>query len=151
MFKKEKKDNNQLDLNLKESPLNSIAKYKERFGLMRAKWDIRKYTKSSWVWFTIVISISLIITQVVTILENINILPNKIPILKIYIEANSTLASTEYIYLLPSLSFLILFIGILFSNRYYNKERDLSNTLLWTVLLSNLIMTVSLIRLINIY
>jgi hypothetical protein len=151
MFKKEKEESSQLDLNLKQSPFNSVAKYKERFGLMRAKWDIKRYTKSSWVWFTIILSLSLLVTQVLTIMENYHILPNKIPILKFYIESDSTLASTEYIYLIPVLSFLILFLGIFFSNKFYNKERDLSNTLLWTVLLGNFIMTVSLIRLINIY
>ena len=151
MFKKESKERSQLDLNLKESPLNSVTKYTERLSLMRAKWDIRRYTKSGWVWFTVIISISLLITQILTIIDNYNKLPNKIPILKIYIESDSTLASTEYIYLIPILSFLMIFLGIFFSNKFYNKERNLSNTLLWTVLLSSFIMTVSLIRLVNIY
>jgi hypothetical protein len=55
------------------------------------------------------------------------------------------------IYLAPTLSFLIVIVGIVVSNRYYNKERDLSNTLLWVMFLANLIITIALIRIINIY
>jgi hypothetical protein len=151
MSKKSKSENEQLDLKLKESPLNTIAKYKERFDLFRAQWDIRRYTKSSWVWLTIILSISLVVTQVYTIQENLNILPQKIPLLQIYVDANKTLVSTDLIYLAPVTSILIIILGIIFSNKFYNKERNLSNTLLWTMFLGNLIVTVALIRLINIY
>jgi hypothetical protein len=151
MPKKSKQDNNQLDLELKESPLNSIAKYKERFELFRAKWDIRRYTKSSWVWLTIILSISLLVTQLYTIQERISRLPKQIPLLQIYVDSNKTLVSTNFIYLAPVISGLIIIAGIFFSNKYYNKERELSNTLLWTMFLGNLIIAVALIRLINLY
>jgi hypothetical protein len=151
MPKKEAEGNNQLNLKLKQSPLNGIAKYKERFELFRAKWDIKRYTKSTWVWFTIVITISLIVTQIYTIQEQINILPNQIPLFQIYVDANQTLVKTDFIYTIPGISVLILVLGVIFSNKYYNKERNLSNTLLWTMLLSNLIITTALIRLINLY
>lgn len=146
----EKKDE-QLNLKLKESPFNDLVKYKERFELFRVKWDIRKYTKSSWVWFTIVLSLSLIATQFYTVLENYELLPKKIPIFQIYVNSEDTLAPSSLIYLAPTLSFLIVIVGIVVSNRYYNKERDLSNTLLWVMFLANLIITIALIRIINIY
>jgi hypothetical protein len=146
----EKKEE-QLNLKLKESPLNSITKYKERFELFRAKWDIRKYTKSSWVWFCIILSFSLIATQLFTILEDYSLLPQKIPIFQIYVNAEDTLAPSSFIYLPPILSFLTVIAGIVVSNRYYNKERDLSNTLLWVMFLANLIITIALIRIINLY
>jgi hypothetical protein len=146
----EKKEE-QLNLKLKESPLNGLAKYKERFELFRAKWDIRKYTKSSWVWFSIVLSFSLIATQLFTILEEYSLLPKKTPIFQIYVNSEDTLASSSLIYLAPILSFLIVIVGIVVSNRYYNKERDLSNTLLWVMFLANLVITIALIRIINIY
>jgi hypothetical protein len=151
MPKKETEENKQLNLKIKQSPLNSIAKYKERFELFRAKWDMKRYTKSTWVWFTIVISISLIITQIYTIQEQIELLPNKLPLFQIYVDSNKTLAATNFIYTIPALSVLILILGIIFSNKYYNKERNLSNTLLWSMLLANFIMTIALIRLINLY
>jgi hypothetical protein len=151
MPRKPKQKKNQLDLDLKESPLNSIAKYKERFELFRAKWDIRRYTKSSWVWLTIILSISMIVTQLYTVQETIKTLPNMIPLLQIYVDSNQTLVSTNYIYLAPIISGLIILLGIIFSNKYYNKERELSNTLLWSMFLGNLIITVALIRLINLY
>lgn len=151
MPQKQRLENSQLDLKLKESPLNSVAKYKERFELFRAKWDIRKYTKSNWVWFTIVLSLSLILTQIYTILDKYSILPNQIPVFQIFVDAKMALASKEFMYLFPISSLSIVLIGIIFSNKYYNKERDLSNTLLWVMFLSNLIITVALIRLINLY
>jgi hypothetical protein len=151
MPKKSKPKNKQLNLKLKESPLNFLAKFKERIELSRARWDIKKYTKSSWVWFTLVISISLIVTQIYTIQESFTTLPKRIPLFQIYVDASKALAGTKYIYLIPAISILIVVTGIIFSNKYYNKKRNLSNTLLLSMLLGNLIITVALIRLINLY
>jgi hypothetical protein len=151
MSKKSKTETKQLDLKLKQSPFNAIAKYKERFEFFRAKWDIRRYTKSTWVWFTITISISLIVTQIFTIQENISRFPKFIPIFQIFIDADKSLGQTNFIYLVPGISLLILVLGIVISNKYYNKERNLSNTLLWSMLLANFIITIALIRLINLY
>lgn len=148
---KKKKEEDQLELNIKHSPLNFIAKYKERFEISRARWDVKRYTKSSWVLFNIVVAIFLIITQITTIQEGFPKLPNKIPLLQIYIDATSVLTSKEYIYLMPSFSIFLLIFGIILSNKFYNKERTLSNTLLWSMLLSLFIITISLIRLTNLY
>jgi hypothetical protein len=151
MRKKRKQKDLQLSLNLKHSLFNGLAKYKERFEMFRAQWDIKKYTKSAWVWFTIVLSLSFLITQIYTIQEKISILPKQIPIFQIYIDSNKTLAPTNYIYFIPALSLLITVVGIIFSNKYYNQEKQLSNTLLWVMFLANLVITISLIRLINLY
>lgn len=151
MSKETQEENNQLSLKLKQSPLNIVAKYKERFELFRAKWDIRRYTKSTWVWLTIILSLSLIVTQVFTIQDSISFLPNYIPLLQIFVDPTKTLTSTEYIYAIPILSSIILIVGIIISNKFYNKERNLSNTLLWVMLLSNFVITTALIRLINLY
>ena len=88
MPKEKRKKDDQLELNLKQSVFSGIAKYKNRFELFRAKWDIKRYTKSNWVWFTIIISLSLLITQIYTIVEKFSSLPTKLPILQIYIDAN---------------------------------------------------------------
>ncbi len=149
--KKTEEKNKQLNLKLKHSLFNGLAKYKERFELSRAQWDIKRYTKSSWVWFTIILSLSLLITQLYTIQESISLLPKQIPIFQIYVDSNQTLAPTKYIYFIPTLSAIIIIVGIIFSNKYYNQEKDLSNTLLWVMFLANLVITVSLIRLINLY
>ena len=141
----------QLDLGLKQSPFNTITKHKERFNLFRARWDTRRYTKSTWVWFVIVISISLITTQIVTIQENIELLPTQIPLYQFFIDNTLRLTSSKYIYFIPGISGFLFVVSILFSNKYYNKERSLSNLLLLTSLLSILIMTISLIRLFNLY
>ncbi|MCK9415625.1 MAG: hypothetical protein PHG60_01585 [Candidatus Dojkabacteria bacterium] len=151
MPREKKEQNKQLGLKLKESPLNSIAKYKERFELFRAQWDIKRYTKSNWVWLIIILSVALLVTQIYTIQESIHLLPKKIPLFQIYVDANKTLAPTKYVYLIPIISASILILGIIFSNKYYNRERSLSNTLLWGVFLGNLVITISLIRLINLY
>ena len=141
----------QLDLGLKQSPLNNIVKHKENFELLRARWDIRKYTKSSWVWFCIVISISLIVTQGFSIVENITLLPMKFPLYQFYVDNTQKLTSSEYIYMAPAISIILLIVGIFFSNKFYNKERNLSNTLLLLMLTSIATITVALIRLIHLY
>ena len=151
MSKEKVKKNDQLQLSLKQSFFSGIAKYKNRFELFRAKWDIKRYTKSNWVWFTIIISISLLITQVFTILEKFSLLPTKLPILQVYIDASSTLIKKEFIYLIPGISLLLIIIDVVFSNKYYNKERNLANTLLWTMILAVTIATLALIRLIDLY
>jgi hypothetical protein len=151
MSKEKNLENKQLNLKLKESPFNLLAKYKERFEISRAKWDIKKYTKSTWVWFTIVLSISLITTQIFTILEKASSLPKKIPLLRIYVDPNETLASGNLIFIIPIVSIVILITGIIVSNKVYNKERNLSGTLLWAMFLANFVMTIALIRLINLY
>ncbi|MCD4756034.1 hypothetical protein K8R20_00210 [bacterium] len=149
--KEKKLKEKQFDLGLKQSPLNAIAKRKERLELLRAKWDTRGYTKSSWVWLTIVLSISFITTQILTIQENIPLLPKQIPLYQLYTDNLQRLTPANYIYLIPSISCLLLITSIFFSNRYYNKERTLSNLLLHITLLATLIMTISLIRIINLY
>jgi formate hydrogenlyase subunit 3/multisubunit Na+/H+ antiporter MnhD subunit len=149
--KEKKPKEKQLNLGLKQSPFNILIKQKERFDLFRARWDTKKYTKSNWVWFTIITSISLIITQFVTIKENLNLLPKQVPIFQFYIDNSQRLASDKYIYIMPLLSIFILLLTIIFSNKYYNKERDLSNTLLLISLLSILLITTALIRIINLY
>jgi hypothetical protein len=151
MSKSQKVKDQQLKLNLKHSLFNGLAKYKERFEMFRAQWDIKKYTKSTWVWFTIVLSLSFLITQIYTIQEKISMLPNQIPIFQIYIDSNKTLAPANYIYIIPATTMIIIILGITFSNKYYNQEKELSNTLLWVMFLANLVITVSLIRLINLY
>jgi len=149
--KKKEPKKKQLNLGLKQSPFNILTKHKEKFELFRAKWDTKRYTKSTWVWFSIVISISLITTQIVVIQEKIKSLPKQIPLFQFYIDNTQRLASSTLIYLIPTISVIILLLGIIFSNKYYNKERVLSNFLLLTTLLATLIMSVSLIRLINLY
>jgi len=151
MSKGSAKKDDQLKLSLKQSFFSGIAKYKNRFELFRAKWDIKRYTKSNWVWFTIIISISLLVTQIYTIIEKFSSLPTKIPILQIYVDANSTLARKEFIYLIPSVSLILIIAGVIFSNSYYNKERNLANTLLWTMILGVAVATLALIRLIDLY
>ena len=146
-----KKGDDQLKLNLKQSFFSGIAKYKNRFEIFRAKWDIKRYTKSNWVWFTIIVSISLLITQIYTILEKFSLLPTKLPILQIYIDANRTLIGRDLIYLIPGISLLLIVIDVIFSNKYYNKERNLANTLLLSMMLGVMIATIALIRLIDLY
>ena len=151
MPKEKRKKDDQLELNLKQSVFSGIAKYKNRFELFRAKWDIKRYTKSNWVWFTIIISLSLLITQIYTIVEKFSSLPTKLPILQIYIDANKTLIAKDLIYLIPAISLILIIVDVIFSNKYYNKERNLANTLLLSMVLGVGIATIALIRLIDLY
>lgn len=141
----------QLDLGLKHHPFNIFSKYRERFELTRARWDTRKYTKSTWVWFSITLSIALITTQIITIQEQFSLLPQEIPIFQFYIDNIQRLAPFQMIYSIPATSAMIFVFGVIFSHKYYGSEKNLSNVLLLTMFLSISIISISLIKLLNLY
>lgn len=141
----------QLNLGLKQSPLNIFRKYRDEISSLKARLDIRKYSKSTWVWFCIILSTSFIITQIYSVQQSLTTLPERIPLYQIYVDNTQRLSDTDFIYLIPGLSLIILLTGIGISNRMYNKERNLSNVLLLTMLISIATMSIALIRLINLY
>ena len=148
MKKKEKdKKEKQLDFGLKNPPQNIYYKYKDQYELWLSKLETHRFMKDLLMWFVLIMSVSLIATQVYTIL-NLEILPSKIPVLNYFFILNLRLVNSIWIYLFPSLSILVLILGFLFANKYYHRERELSKTLLVVILLTTLSLSVLFFKLV---
>jgi len=146
MKKKEKKEK-QLDFGLKNPPQNIYYKYKDQYELWLSKLETHRFIKDLLVWFVLIMSISLITTQIYTIL-NLEILPTRIPVLNYFFTLSLRLVDSNWIYLYPSLSILSLILGFLFANKYYHRERELSKTLLVVILLTTLSLSVIFFKLV---
>lgn len=135
-MKKEKKEK-QLNFGLRNTPKNIYFKYKEQYDIWLAGLETKKFIKDPLTWLTIVISISLIVTQVYMI-ETKDRIPSKIPVFNYFLSPIEKLVQNEYVYLFPLLSIIILLVTIFLSNKYYHKERDLSQIIIITTLLVNI-------------
>jgi len=134
-MKKEKKEK-QLDFGLRGTPRNVYYKYKKQYDLWLAGLETKKFVKDPLTWLTIILSISLVVTQVYLI-ESKDKIPQKVPIFNYFLNPVKKLAYDEYLYSLPLLCILILLLTIFLSNKYYHKERDLSKIIMIVALLVN--------------
>ena len=149
-MKKKKEKEKQLDFGLKNTPKNIYYKYKDQYELWLAGLETKKFIKDPFTWFTLVISFSLITTQMLTIEGEENI-PSKIPILNYYINPSLRLVHNEYVYLFPLLAISLVVISIYFSSKNYHRERSLSKLILLAMLLSNLSLCLILLKLFLIF
>ena len=148
MEKKEKaKKEKQLDFGLKNPPQNIYYKYKDQYELWLSKLETHRFMKDLLMWFILIMSLSLIVTQIYTIL-NLEIIPSRIPVLNYFFTLGLRLVNSIWIYLFPSLSILVLILGFIFANKYYHKERELSKTLLVVILLTILSISILFFRLV---
>lgn len=148
MKKKEKeKKEKQLDFGLKNPPQNIYYKYKDQYEIWLSGLETHRFMKDLLMWFVLIMSVSLISTQIYTIL-NLEILPSKIPVLNYFFSLHLRLVDSFWIYFFPSLSILVLFFGFLFANKYYHRERELSKLLLVAILLSTLSLSVIFFKLV---
>lgn len=143
---KEKKEK-QLDFGLKNPPQNIYYKYKDQYELWLSRLETYRFMKDILMWFVLVMSVSLITTQVYTI-QSIDILPSKIPVFNYFFTLTLRLADSLWIYIYPVISTTVLIIGLLFANRYYHRERELSKTLLVTIILTVLSLSIILLKLV---
>ena len=137
----------QLDFGLKNPPQNIYFKYKDQYELWLSKLETRRFLKDVLMWFVLILSISLITTQVYTI-QTTNNIPTIVPIFNYYFTLAKRLSASEWIYLYPSIGIFTLIFGLYFSNRYYHKERDLSKLLLISILLTNVSLCVVFFKLV---
>lgn len=137
MKKKKESKEQQLQFGLKDTPKNIYFKYKDQYEVWLAGLETRKYVKDPLTWFTLVMSITFLITEI-SILESSTRIPSKIPLFNYYIAPIERLVVKDLAYLYPFLSLLIIVISVYLSNLYYHKERELSKTLLIVMLISSL-------------
>lgn len=137
MKKRKESKEQQLQFGLKDTPKNIYYKYKDQYEVWLAGLETRKYVKDPLTWFTLVISLTFVITEI-SILESNTKIPSKIPLFNYFIAPSERLVIKDLAYLFPALSLLIVMVSIYLSNLYYHKERDLSKTLLIAMLISTL-------------
>jgi len=145
-----KKKEKQLEFGLKNTPKNVYFKYKEQYEIWLAGLETKKYVKDPLTWFTIIMSSTLIGTQIYLIEKEIQI-PSKVPILRYFLNPSKRLIPNEYIYSIPISCFVLLTITIILTNRYYHRERELSKILSIVTLLANISICVVFIKLFLIF
>lgn len=147
--KKEKpKKEKQLDLGLRNSPSNAYYKYKGKYDIWLAGMDTKKFLKDPLAWFALLMSATLIGTEVYTINDAIQ-LPSEIPVFNYFIDYSKRLIGQDWIYLMPAIGAVVLFLTIPIASSYYHKERLLSRTLLLVALLSNISLCLLFFKLVN--
>ena len=143
--KKEEKEK-QLDFGLKNPPQNIYYKYKDQYELWLSKLETRKFTQDILTWFVLIISSSLIFTQIYSI-ESLESLPTRIPVFNYFFTLSMRLVNSNWIYIYPGIGILLLLTGTYYANRYYHREKELSKVLLIAVLLANLSLSVIFMKL----
>ncbi len=145
--KTEKKKEVQLDFGLKNPTKNIYYKYKDQYELWLSQLETYRFMKDLLMWFVVIMNISLITTQIYTI-QTLDRLPSRIPIFNYFSTLSYKLAPSSWIYIYPIMSMSILLIGIVFANRYYHKERELSKALLVSTLLAIFSLCMILLKLV---
>ncbi len=147
MKKKIEEKDTQLDFGLKNPPQNIYYKYKDQYELWLSKLETRRFLKDILMWFVVILSISLLTTQIYTIQTTANI-PTIIPIFNYYFTLSKRLVSLEWIYLYPAIGTIALLSGVYFANKYYHKERELSKLLLMVILITNISLSIIFFKLV---
>lgn len=150
MTKKEKKPREkQLDLGLKESPKNIFYKIRTKISRFLIRFEIKEFLKNPFTWLVIILSLGFIATQWYILKNNISGYPQNLPIWQNQAISEKKIAGKEYLYTFPIVSASILFLGSLFSNIFYYKEKYLSKILLFSVLLAITGVTFAFLKLVS--
>ena len=143
---KEKKEK-QLNFGLKNPPQNIYYKYKDQYELWLSRLETYKFMKDILMWFVLIMSASLITTQVY-ILQTLDKLPSKIPVFNYFSTPSLRLAGSIWVYTFPAISIVVLLAGLIFANRYYHRERELAKTIIVSILLATVSLSVILLKLV---
>ena len=103
MKKRKESKEQQLQFGLKDTPKNIYYKYKDQYEVWLAGLETRKYVKDPLTWFTLVISLTFVITEI-SILESNTKIPSKIPLFNYFIAPSERLVIKDLAYLFPALS-----------------------------------------------
>ena len=149
MRKKPKsKKERQLNLGLKESPKNFFLKIKLKISKFLIRFEIKEFLKSPLTWFVVIFSLSFIATQIYILINNIDTYPKQLPVWQNQTSSSERLANKEYLYVFPSMSAMVILLGVVFSNIFFHREKFLSKILLISVLLSIIGLTIAFLKLI---
>ncbi len=130
-----------MELGLRSPLANVLFNVKGRIAKLFLYFDAARYFKDALNWFYIVLTISLIAIQIYFSIKSYNQLPAEVPMLSYFNQLDKRLIYRQYIFALPLVSILMLFIAGRFSYKYFHKERALTRILLLILLLSTSLIT----------
>ena len=139
-------EKDQYDLDLKEPFSNKFWALRGKLNTKLQYLEIRRFTKSTFAWALIILSITLIATQAAYLFQYLDNFPPEIPIFLNYLDPTKRLGSSQILYALPVMSAVVLLISSLIGYRMYNLRRHLTYLLLISSLSSITIFTLVLAR-----
>lgn len=143
----ERKEEEQLNLGIKEPFGNRFSKIRNTLSLAILKFEVKKFLKDPLLWATIVLNSILIIHQIYLIINNLSDLPHYLPIYRYFLSIPRKLVGKEHIIIFPTISVISFALSLIFTSRYYNTERILTKFLLFSSLLCTSALSIILIYL----
>ena len=141
----------QLELQLKRSPFNFLNRLKNNLRLKFTEFATYRYFRDPFVWLFIVISVTGIILQLQTLIDNYSIFPDNVPFLQSYIPLKDRLISREYLFSIPSIGIISLILSVILSWRQFNINQHLSILTLFCHSLATCILTYEILLLYSYY
>ncbi len=139
----------QLPLGLKHSFFNMFKDKQKKFFDWFMVFELHKFAKDLQVWVFLSAIFSLIAYQLITIINRFGQLPHILPILQTVTDDRGKLLATNFLYLLPASSIIILVLSYVLSYKFYEKNKDLVLYFLLISTITTVVITISLLKIIG--
>lgn len=146
-----REEDSQISMGLQEPLSNKYYKVKGKFYFISKYFEIRSFFRNPWTWGLVIITVSFIAIQIFYLQANLNLLPEKVPLLTMYLNLERRLFDKAYLIALPATSALILFVAIIASSKVFYVNKILAIFTLILSLISSIVLTYGLIRIISLY
>lgn len=150
-MRKKKEEAKQLSLGLRSPFSNYLALFNSKISDSFKIFELMKYAKDPVVWIINTINISLLALQAWILLQRIEDLPTKIPLVQYYNLDAMKLIERDFFISMPILSGALIIASILLSYKWFNREKILVKFLLYITLLSTMLLTYHLIKIVQSY
>ncbi len=138
--KKEILEDQQLKLELKDPPINFFYKIKERLYYQYKIFEMQRYFRNFTVWFLITLTVTVITIQIYYLQEYITELPQKIPLLQMYLSLEKRLIPHSYLLAIPVITAIFLILSVILSYIIFIKNKYLAIlTLFYTTISGGLL------------
>ena len=134
--KEKKQEEKQLEMGLKEPFFNRFYKIKAKWEKLFAILETKRFFKSSSNWMMILILIVLNLLLFNYFNYSTELLPAEIPLMQHTMDLAKRLVDINSIKYIPHVTSGLTVVGILISNKLYNKKEYLSNLILLTMIFS---------------
>lgn len=150
-LKKEKLDNPQFDLGLKDPRGNSLRNLRQKLYFKLRFLETKGYIRSPYPWFFIFLSVSLLVAQLLWINNMLPQLPKLIPIYLNQRDLSARLADKTHLYIFPIFSSIIILTTLTISTKFYYIIKSLSNYTFAVALIAVTMLTYGLLHIITKY
>jgi len=149
--KKKKEEAKQLSLGLKSPFSNYLTSVNAKISDSFKVFELMKYAKDATVWIINTLTISMLALQTWILMGKVPELPTKIPLVEYYNIDAMKLIDRQFLFVVPGLTALLVLSSILLSYKWFNKEKILVKFLLYITLLSTILLTYHLIKIVQSY